>query len=158
MLEGHIASLTSRRLCPSFRPAFSTLDPGCTEEMKMPLALPPTSVTSDRKESPGRETSRMARVAPFPGMDDDREGRKGLKERRTVTKSWARNADANPRSHTTSPALSGEFWKRTAIANGDSAQCIYRHHPEEMHLKQAYADTLRVIPKADNCWWVADLL
>lgn len=69
---------TSRRWCPSLSPAFSAFVPGWTEEMKIPLSLPPTSVMSFSRLSPRNDTSCTGFNDELSLEKEDREGRNGL--------------------------------------------------------------------------------
>lgn len=69
---------TSSRCWPSRRPPLSALDPGWTDEMKIPLSLPPTRVMSFRRLSPSNDSSWTGFAVALILEKDDKDGRNGL--------------------------------------------------------------------------------
>lgn len=63
---------------PSRSPALSALDPDWTDETKMPLSLPPTSVMSFSRLSPDNDSSCTGFRDELILEKEDRDGRNGL--------------------------------------------------------------------------------
>lgn len=70
---------TSRRWWPSRSPDFSAREPDLTDETKIPLWLPPTSVMSRSRLSPNTISSCTGFREEFILEKDDSDGRKGLR-------------------------------------------------------------------------------
>lgn len=78
--RGHSGAqpLTSSNWWPSWRPAFSAREPGLTEWMKLPLALPPSRVSWEMRLSPFSVVCCTAGPGPRTCPTDVTDGRKGL--------------------------------------------------------------------------------
>lgn len=70
--------LTSSSWWPSWRPAFSACEPGLTEWMKLPRALPPSRVSWEGRPSPLSVARCTASPGPRACAADVTDGRKGL--------------------------------------------------------------------------------
>lgn len=83
-------ALTSSSWWPSCRPAFSAREPGLTEWMKLPRALPPSRVSWEVRLSPVSVACCTAGPGPRTCPTDVTDGRKGLsREMKQDSGSWS---------------------------------------------------------------------